>query len=1200
MATEYGLSANQDPPLTASWRRRNANWVYLFGGSAFALLMFVWFLPSLVAMTSMRQQISGWVIPDFEGEVKIGSASLGWLSSVVLRDVVLIDDQGETLGEIATLRTGKSLWSLMNSGGNVGKVELTGVHLHLVCTPAGSNVETAMGPLLAASDPHAAPVAATVVISDSQVEIARAGQAPLGAFNIIHLKLTTPAATAGPLQVELQGHAACGQRSGALNMNLAWQPPTAVGANPRGEGEVAISSDKVPMELFEPLLERVDPGLKFASRFSSNMKVSWSQLQNQPVTSFSGSADLNELFLQAPTLIGADTLGANQFRLAGQATLYEDRLEMTGCEFTSELGNLKANGALPIKLLDQEQLATWVAHLHSTNFKLDGEINLAQLALLFPNTLKIRPGTEITSGTLAIGIAGSTTNSSRHWNASVVSRSLSARNGQQVLTWNQPIELTAVAEMSSAGLKIHQFSCKSSFLQVQAQGSPESARLIADADLDKLAAELGQFFDLSALQLAGKAHADMTLARQTGGVVNAQGTLTVAGWEVTLPSARPWREDYLAAALTARGQVGAEGLRSLDQALLQLTSGGDRLEVELRQAVAAARPDAVWPVRFTVEGQLGSWVDRAQPLVSLPGWWMRGSGQLSGNAVLGAGGANIEQAKGEFRNLDIRSQQLFINEPLVTIDMVGVWDSQAGRLQSPSLSVASGALAFRALNLDLKTSPVGLEYVAGTVDFRSDLARLQAWGFAPDAPPEYRWSGQAVGQLVFNHNAGSTAGRWEVDVADLAVARYLPPLTGIAGAQQISLNRQAGQLQSVWSERQVKLTGEANYTSANDLLQINQSQITAALIQIRTAGAIQSPGTLPVVNLNGQIDYDLEQISQQLRGYLGPNITFAGRKTENFSLQGPLSEPGPNVVVGSASPNPPQVSANLVPNQLAGQAGLAWDGANVGGLMVGPGRLDGRLVQGIIEFAPFQFTMSEGRVGATPVVRLNGGPPLLTVSAGRVAENIRFSPEMCRTWLKYVAPLIADSTQIDGRFSLQLAENQVPLLAPERTTAAGVLEIHSAQVAPGPFVNNMLGLARQVKAVVKRAANLGQPGAVNGSLLTISQQNVRFQMVDGRVHHEGLQFNMGDIIVRTSGSVGMDQTMVMVAEVPIMPDWIAGNRLLAGLQGQVIRLPISGTFAQPRVDQGAVTQLTQQLLNNAAGRVIEDQLKNGLNRLFNP
>jgi hypothetical protein len=115
-----------------------------------------------------------------------------------------------------------------------------------------------------------------------------------------------------------------------------------------------------------------------------------------------------------------------------------------------------------------------------------------------------------------------------------------------------------------------------------------------------------------------------------------------------------------------------------------------------------------------------------------------------------------------------------------------------------------------------------------------------------------------------------------------------------------------------------------------------------------------------------------------------------------------------------------------------------------------------------------------------------------------------------------------------------------------------------------------------------------------------SETAIPFRMTQGRVYHRDLTLALGDLTVRTYGSVGLDQTLSMVAEMPIPAQWQTGGLAQAALKNQTIQLPITGTLRQPKIDRTALDQLNRQVLQNAARNVIEDQINKQLPGLLRP
>jgi hypothetical protein len=232
-------------------------------------------------------------------------------------------------------------------------------------------------------------------------------------------------------------------------------------------------------------------------------------------------------------------------------------------------------------------------------------------------------------------------------------------------------------------------------------------------------------------------------------------------------------------------------------------------------------------------------------------------------------------------------------------------------------------------------------------------------------------------------------------------------------------------------------------------------------------------------------------------------------------------------------------------------------------------------------------------------VRLNESPPLLTLDAGPLLTNVQITPGMCQGWLKYLAPLVAEATQAEGTFSVTLDETAVPLIQPSAARVRGVVAVHEARIGPGSLAMQLLELAERIKALAqgRLPTEVTRPA---DTWVTLPAQQTRFQVVDGRVHHDRCEFQVGDTLVRTRGSVGWDQSLALVAELPIPDAWLARDARLAVLRGTTLQIPIGGTFDRPQLDAQALEQLSTQVLRQTANRMLEEGVQRGLQQLLGP
>jgi hypothetical protein len=342
---------------------------------------------------------------------------------------------------------------------------------------------------------------------------------------------------------------------------------------------------------------------------------------------------------------------------------------------------------------------------------------------------------------------------------------------------------------------------------------------------------------------------------------------------------------------------------------------------------------------------------------------------------------------------------------------------------------------------------------------------------------------------------------------------------------------------------------------------------------------------------------------------IGPNVVLAGSQKRSFFVRGPLVFYTATSATSHVRPTPASFSRGTSaggqeatefewPQQLSGAAGFGWSSADIYGLKAGKASIEGRLTAGVVAITPLELTISGGQIHMAPRLLVGKTPMLMVVDRGRAMDNMQITDQMCHTWLQYVAPLFAEATRIDGRFSLDLDGAKVPLAAPKTGNVAGTLHLQSAKLRPGPLLDRFVFLTQRIQALIDRKPPPTSYAPPQSGLVELEPQSVPFQMVQGRVYHRDLTINVRGVRIRTSGSVGLDQSLALMAEVPIQEAWIGRDNLLASLRGQTLQIPVGGRLDQPQLDDQVLQQLGRKVLDEAAGRLIEHGLDRALDGLF--
>lgn len=1171
------------------------------------LALAVWIAPTIVAHTSLRDRLVNVATSKIDGKVGVGSASFGWLSPVRLYNVRVDDREGSPVLDIDAISTERTLLGLVLHSRDPGLVRIDGPHLTLVLRPDGSNLEDLLVPLMdESSDSSGERIPLSLAVTDGSVEVrdTTSGRRWEVADLMVDLDIVDAPETWLAVVADGQVRADDG-RSGKFHGEVSLNDPEKSASDVMGQ--VVATTQTLPIDAIEPLLSRFAGPIHVSGDLTSDVTYAWgaSNAHQVDVRKLSGE----RISLAASRWLGADRLENENVTARGTVVLHGDRVEFQEVRVESEVLKVSASGGMSLASLAASGGAAPLALLQNEDFSIHAETDLAALAQRIPRTLRIREGTQLTSGKLDVSLDSRTEGDRRTWKARIAAEDLSANDQGRRIQWNEPIQLAFEASEGETGIVVDKLVCQSSFLQAEGHGSRSEGQLTVTGDLSRLSNELGRFVDLGPLHMAGGVRAEVNWNLEQNRHLTLKGSSRLHQFELTLDGSRPWRESELVVGLDLAGLGGLDGLRSLDTGSIFVQSGEDRLDLALTRPISDLRLDQDWPLRGKLVGELSRWAPRLQSFVTLDGWDVAGQADATVEGEFSRDRATLRVGNVDIRELRLAGAALNIIEPHVQIGATGQWNAVERVLQLPTVTVASSALALR--GEDVRVAPAGESWgVAANVGFRSDLARLTSWVAPAGTSPPWKLAGMASGQTRLSTVAGKTAAKWAVDVENLVYAKAASAPTTVAAARpslQQSPPQPAPQpaMQTVWAEPRVHLGGEGEYDASTGQLQLAQADVESESMKVIAHGTVSDLAGRCLTQLDGEVGYDLAQVVARFRGALGPSIEVTGRDVRKFAVRGPLLAPtvathSPSVRLTSTGGQDNSPNAAWPPPELAGQAALAWATASAYGLPIGPGELSATLDKGVVDVKPLQVEVAEGRLQFAPRIYMDRPDMLLVAPAGPVLDDVRISPELCANWLKYVLPILADITAVEGKFSLALADTAaIPLAAPIDSEVHGSLSVHNVQVGPGPLAREIIGMAMMIQSIVK---NSPAPNDAQASKLWVAlpEQQIPFHWKQRRVYHEKLVMQVQDVTLVTRGSVGMDQSLDLVAEVPIRDEWVAANRYLASLKGQKLQIPINGSLTAPRVDRRVFQQITTQAISNSANKLLEQELSRGLDRLLKP
>lgn len=362
------------------------------------------------------------------------------------------------------------------------------------------------------------------------------------------------------------------------------------------------------------------------------------------------------------------------------------------------------------------------------------------------------------------------------------------------------------------------------------------------------------------------------------------------------------------------------------------------------------------------------------------------------------------------------------------------------------------------------------------------------------------------------------------------------------------------------------------YGRKDDRLQLQSLKVTGPEVNVDLSGSVERVHGEAFCKVTGQLSSDLAPLLESLPPDIRQEISYEDVRLAHFSAEGRL-HPTPS--------NGKDVTAEDIGFRCETQA--TWNSISAFGLDSPEGLLEVRYQDGEVSFSPRNVPVGQGRLASLPSVQLAAVPAFARTDTGVILENVALSEEIVRSWLKFVSPIMANGTAVNGRFTLEANRGQLPFTNLHEAEVEGRLLIHEATVAPGPLMQDVIDMVNQLQAiVVRRPKNIPRDRA----LLQIEDQAISYRLSRGRVHHEEIRFRVGGITLTSSGSVGLDETVDLVVQIPLPESWLTKSPLLQSLQGEAVPLVITGTLSRPAVDGRVLGDFGKRIGAKAAGGLL--------------
>ena len=1172
-------------------RTRRRRWPLLLA----VLAAVLFFLPNMIGWFGFHRHLVDYALADFNGNISLENASLGWLQKVCLTNVTATDSNGNTLLQAEAVKSSKPLYALIMSP-NYGQIDVTGANCFLQLRPDGSNLEDALANFMGRSDTDSTPGDNDAALPKLTVNVVE-GQADISSttstqgWQVGGLNATIQVGTdKAPLLVNARCRVTptklddSGQTIQLNSGELSFASQVDAGQSVLNfsSADLLLETEEMPLSLAAPVIQRFVGPVNTTGTMNGKIQAAYSA---NTVSIEVQQIGLDGFGFVAPELIGSDQILIDQISANGILQISPSIIAAQQFQIQSDIAEIRAEGSFDIEQLTS--LATG-GQLLDTPFQLDGQIDLAKLTRMLPSTLQLHKDLIINSGTATFQAGSQNENGTKRMVINLDTANINARRGAQQISWAKPLRLVGTIQQSQGQLALNDIRCISDFLTIAGNADLKTGSFVAQGDLDQLIQRVGQFADLGGAKLAGVLEAkfgwqvdnsgnqpdpgqgDRTLPVQIGGSID------IINPVIEMPGMQPWNQPRMSVKLTAAGKSHAGTRLQIDQGGIQVDAGSEQMFARLAQPVPDAFANQVWNADCQLSGSMSGWLMHLENFVEL------GDVVIEGQLVLNCG-ATIDGQSVQLSNVQYSIDQLVfdgygmkIREAKTVGAGTAIYDLATGNISIPDTTFSGSAISARGQQLQIKFP--GNIQIDGDILFRGDVNRIAAWYAISPTPDSIFWYGGIDGTVKLASNENGIRGQLNSKINNLVAARQVDvpnPVRRMRPGQAIPASQPKRQWLEVWRESEVSMSGGVALANDFNAIRIQNLLINSPSLQVKADGSIVDLAGSMITDISGTWRPSWEKINGLLHAYAGGLMKFAGQAEQQFVIRGPIYE----------TKTQPGITPWVSPSFQAA-ASVGWERGEILGLAVGQSKIDLLVAQSIANLKTNGIPFAGGVVQLAPQIDLRSESPILTMDRTRIIDNVALQPETARQWLKYVAPLVADATSAKGNFTVDVESAAVPLHDPMNMEIQGTATLTNVVIGAGPMAEQLLGTVNQLRALLKPNSN----GRDYNTWLQMSEQTVPVIVKNGRVFHDNVKLAHRDLILQTRGSIGFDQTLKITAEIMIADDWIAGKPYLAGLRGKSISIPIGGTISKPLLDIRALHQLSRDLIQQAAGGLVNEKV----------
>jgi hypothetical protein len=452
-------------------------------------------VPWFVSSEKGRRMILAKINSSIDGKMNFTGLTMSWWRGIKVKDIGFNDNAGRVSARVKQITTKPHYGSVLTGSLSLGETEILEprIEVNLAASQATLKSSQEKKAAVKKSRPIALPIKRIEMIvkdGDLKVTDAKAETVELSQINS-RLNLQAP-------RGQTDFDVALAVVDGGKESKIAAKGRVVPGRGWRWEGtsgEVTVEVNDLEIGSLAPVFAMAGIDIEAKGNISGNIA---SEIKNGQLEKMEAEIEGKNLDVDAVKLMGG-RIKTSQLGVNVKLARAKDMTNIESFDIKSDWLTADGRGVVPTTAGSLDEFLKTDSSL-SGHFELDA----AQLFTQMPKVLRLKEGTNVTSGVLRGDIETLMEDGKRKIKGQTNLERLAGMVGGKAIALSEPVHIEAVITSEKDGVRFDKLDLSSAFARVNCSGTMQAFKYRGDIDLARFQAELGQFVDTKGYGIAGE------------------------------------------------------------------------------------------------------------------------------------------------------------------------------------------------------------------------------------------------------------------------------------------------------------------------------------------------------------------------------------------------------------------------------------------------------------------------------------------------------------------------------------------------------------------------------------------------------------------------------------------------------------------------------------------------------------------------